>query len=886
MTKIGENIARSARALGRDMTFLGSKEQDLVLQTKGRVKINFGDKFTELFNGSKFCTDNDSILNSGTPDDSSSDGFYFDGDTLYLKFDGSVYEIFSNAASLEGYVAYTFEQSLTGTEKDQAKNNIGSNFATAADAIASGTQGVVFITGENKAYLLYNSQLYPITNNTTIEIDDKYYFDQAITIDVSADGSVLTIEGLNKYITIGLGNNVTNIYQTEDGAVIDASKSIVINVDDTEVLTINDGGLLINNILKVYGKVITDEIYSSNFSKNVRGWGIWIDSSGESYLQVDNLIVNNTFTAEYITYQEALTLIASNSVKYGQNYVLIDYQNEWEITSNDDTIGTVYPSAGFDYPVDSEDPSQYEDKDTYDPIFGLDRNVRPLILVGKSESSFEDEVYYFYSDDSENIIKMLYDIRFDQNYDADSLYDDNGYELEVEYSNKGRIYYMQDSWHNEGSCDFKHYTDDNGLWMFNSSDNENLTTLNTVDNIVCSNNKLLDPSIRYSDTISVASITGTRINNNTFVGTFTNNTLGSAESVIENNIFYGNITDCVFTGEVTNNTLRGSLSNCQFTLFNNNSIIGDITNWVGELTSNDITVTSAENITSYLNFERNVIKVEELNNVVFNGDFINNNLSYYNIVDADFASMTNCSGSGESLTGAFSATFMNCSFKDIVDCAFRADTINYAKFRSAFTEVDFNTDSNITDLELLYDSNHQVDVFNHNEVITVSCQACSSAIKGEIRMFSGLESDIPSGWQICDGTNGTPNLIDKFIKGSRVAGQEGGNSSFTLTSDNIPAHTHEASLRFSTSGWGMNYYVASSNNTIIDFIVDAGGSTNYCLYTGRNGGENYSVQSITNILIDAFNSTTLTIGNSSGSTEPVTIDIEPTYYTLIFIMKL
>ena len=39
----------------------------------------------------------------------------------------------------------------------------------------------------------------------------------------------------------------------------------------------------------------------------------------------------------------------------------------------------------------------------------------------------------------------------------------------------------------------------------------------------------------------------------------------------------------------------------------------------------------------------------------------------------------------------------------------------------------------------------------------------SSLPKGSIIMFNGAEN-IPNKWQICDGTNGTPNLIDKFIK--------------------------------------------------------------------------------------------------------------------------
>lgn len=34
---------------------------------------------------------------------------------------------------------------------------------------------------------------------------------------------------------------------------------------------------------------------------------------------------------------------------------------------------------------------------------------------------------------------------------------------------------------------------------------------------------------------------------------------------------------------------------------------------------------------------------------------------------------------------------------------------------------------------------------------------------GIICMWSGNFSDIPDGWAICDGTNGTPNLGNRFI---------------------------------------------------------------------------------------------------------------------------
>ncbi|WP_270655293.1 tail fiber protein [Enterobacter bugandensis] len=37
---------------------------------------------------------------------------------------------------------------------------------------------------------------------------------------------------------------------------------------------------------------------------------------------------------------------------------------------------------------------------------------------------------------------------------------------------------------------------------------------------------------------------------------------------------------------------------------------------------------------------------------------------------------------------------------------------------------------------------------------------------GVICMFSG--ATIPDGWLVCDGSNGTPNLVDQFVLGSRT----------------------------------------------------------------------------------------------------------------------
>ena len=77
---------------------------------------------------------------------------------------------------------------------------------------------------------------------------------------------------------------------------------------------------------------------------------------------------------------------------------------------------------------------------------------------------------------------------------------------------------------------------------------------------------------------------------------------------------------------------------------------------------------------------------------------------------------------------------------------------------------------------------------------TGSFQGYGTIPVGGIIMWSGSYSSIPTGWALCDGKNGTPNLAGKFIKAARSdnIGTMGGNSgnSVTLSVDNIPSHTH------------------------------------------------------------------------------------------------
>lgn len=113
--------------------------------------------------------------------------------------------------------------------------------------------------------------------------------------------------------------------------------------------------------------------------------------------------------------------------------------------------------------------------------------------------------------------------------------------------------------------------------------------------------------------------------------------------------------------------------------------------------------------------------------------------------------------------------------------------------------------------------------------------------KGTIIMFNGIT--IPEGWHICDGNDGTPNLINRFIKGSDIisVGETGGNSEITLTVENLPEHTHSLNVVNTTAGSGQ-YYALDPKET-------------------------NTIQS-----------------GSTGEGSP--INIEPQYYSLVYIIKM
>ena len=67
-------------------------------------------------------------------------------------------------------------------------------------------------------------------------------------------------------------------------------------------------------------------------------------------------------------------------------------------------------------------------------------------------------------------------------------------------------------------------------------------------------------------------------------------------------------------------------------------------------------------------------------------------------------------------------------------------------------------------------------------------------VSGTVTVWTGAIGDIPTGWVICDGTLGTPDLRDQFVVGAGTTyavNDTGGEATHALTTAELAVHSHQ-----------------------------------------------------------------------------------------------
>ena len=169
---------------------------------------------------------------------------------------------------------------------------------------------------------------------------------------------------------------------------------------------------------------------------------------------------------------------------------------------------------------------------------------------------------------------------------------------------------------------------------------------------------------------------------------------------------------------------------------------------------------------------------------------------------------------------------------------------------------------------------------------------------GLIVLWSGSLTDIPSGWSLCDGEDGTPDLRDRFVVGAGdgyAVDATGGEEQVSLSSSEMPSHSHgDGSLSTDSHSHGSGSYSTgtdgdhshSYHNRSINTFEAASGSNEHVpgglqdATTESAGSHSHSVSGSSSSSSAGVSGSTSSRGGS-GSHEN-----RPPYYALAYIMKL
>jgi hypothetical protein len=186
---------------------------------------------------------------------------------------------------------------------------------------------------------------------------------------------------------------------------------------------------------------------------------------------------------------------------------------------------------------------------------------------------------------------------------------------------------------------------------------------------------------------------------------------------------------------------------------------------------------------------------------------------------------------------------------------------------------------------------------------------------GMIVIWSGSEASIPSGFVLCNGSSGTPDLRGDFVIGAGstyAVGDTGGSNTISTvpahthgysgTSASAGGHTHTTNLgtegnhthNSTVSNTGAHTHTTTSptgrtaggasgatNSTANSSSAasGAGGTHSHSFGSNTDGSHNHS------LTLDTAGAHTHAISGTTASTGNATVDVRPPYYALCFIMK-
>lgn len=169
---------------------------------------------------------------------------------------------------------------------------------------------------------------------------------------------------------------------------------------------------------------------------------------------------------------------------------------------------------------------------------------------------------------------------------------------------------------------------------------------------------------------------------------------------------------------------------------------------------------------------------------------------------------------------------------------------------------------------------------------------------GTIKMWGASVASIPSGWVICDGDNGTPDLVGRFIVGADASTQDdaGGSSTHTHVVTAAAGGTHQHSVTVAGTALDLTQIPSHSHKNgvadVNDKLFPYGGAPVVPSTTDTidQNSQDGTRQGITEAVGGGQPHTHSASSTDAGNhTHAITADAAnnlPPFYSILFIMKI
>ena len=240
---------------GRTYETVGNISGDLLLKTRGGVKVQIGSSFIDLIKNGKINADIDIIKEASSKDNIIDNGLYIVKDVLYVKYQDTVLPL--GNSTMENQVSYLPQLNITQEQQIQAQKNIGIYYDTLEEAQQNVNNGYFYIK-ERGIYVI---------NNQTL--------DQVLTL------NYLNSNELNLSSAQFNNLHVGKAFLQENQLSLDSDFELLLK--SQKLLNIS------NSAFTIYNNLLSSNI------KDINGiFQLYVDNTnGESYLKVDHIICSD-----------------------------------------------------------------------------------------------------------------------------------------------------------------------------------------------------------------------------------------------------------------------------------------------------------------------------------------------------------------------------------------------------------------------------------------------------------------------------------------------------------------------------------------------------------------------------------------------------------------